>query len=352
MKLTKLLLLGIVSLSLIGCDLSGGDEGEVDPTLYELKLTTNLDKAKDKIKAELSRERDDDEVQELIEAGASQEDINKAGTCIDGTYYFFDQDPINLYEPFIPGYEFLGWYNGNEFLGYLDTDYDGNPNYIWNMLNEKTTLEARFKLVNYSILYMDEDVSPALCQENPKTWNVEQGEVELKYTDRQSDGLKFEGWSFAMGGGAFYEGYVTKLNEQFLIDSKVAKVSSNGTGSMEFALHEIYSEIKHNVLLTFDNTVIDYVVIDITPVGEQTYSLKVNDNHFISSGSVEASLPHNAEVLIMPTLINADRYEIDGVYFGETKISTEVPIRDGLSLAYKIVVSQDAEVELRYKEKA
>lgn len=346
MKLTKLLFLAIAASSLAGCSFGGEN---VDTTLYELKITTNLDKAKDGLKAELRGERSAEEIEDLKKAGASQETIDKAGTCVDGTYYFFDQDPVNLYEPFLPGYEFLGWFKDNQFLGFLDTDYDGNPDYIWNMDNKNVTLEARFKLVNYTILYMDEDTKPATYKENPTTWNVEQGEVELGYADKTDSGLKFDGWTLAMGGGAFYEGYVTKLNEQFLVDSKIAKVSSNGTGALDFSLHENYSEIKHNVRLTFDNTIFDYIIVEVTPINGVTYTIEIEGSHFISSGLVEAEISHNAEVLIIPTLLDSDSYEIDGVYFGNYKISTEVPVREGLSTAYKIVASQDAEVELRAK---
>ncbi len=350
MKLTKLLFLAVAASSLAGC--SFGEE-DVDTTLYELKITTNLDKAREGIKAELRGERDQDEINALLEAGAKQEDIDKAGTCVDGTYYFFDQDPVNLFEPFLPGYEFLGWYKGNEFLGFMDTDYDGNPDYIWNMDNKNTTLEARFKLVNYTIQYMDDGIGPATYQENPKTWNVEQGEVELGHADKTDSGLKFDGWSFAMGGGAFYEGYVSKLNEQFLADSKAAKVSSNGTGELTFSLHEMYSEIKHNVKLTFDNTIIDYIIVEVTPIGGQTYTIEDDTgNHFLRSGEVSAEISHNAKVVVIPTLHNDEEYEIDGIYFGSYKISTEVPVREGLSTGYEISASQDAEVVLRAKAKA
>lgn len=343
MKFTKLLLLGIVSLSLIGCDLSGGGEGEVDPTLYELKLTTNLDKAKDKIKAELSRERDNDEVQELIEAGASQEDINKAGTCIDGTYYFFDQDPINLYEPFIPGYEFLGWYNGNEFLGYLDTDYDGNPNYIWNMLDKNTTLEARFKLMQFEILYMDEGTTQVDPAGNPTSWNVEDGEVALKSPTKE--GFQFDGWSFAMGGNTRYEGYVTKLNEDFLIASNIAKQSMEGRESMTFSLHENFSVIKHNVKLTFDSTYINNVYINVKEPGSSVFHDFIDGQHWVQSG-VSGEIVHNSEVVIHATPVDSDLYEISGIYFNGYKISEKLSNNE-----YKIIASQDAEVVIRWAAK-
>lgn len=238
MKPQKILFLAITCATLSGCDFN-----EIDTTLYELKLTTNLAKAENGIRAEMVGERSSEEVEALLELGVSQEEIDKAGTCVDGTYYFYDQDPIYLYEPFLPGYEFIGWFDGTHFLGYLDTDYDGNPEYIWNMPNRNTTLEAQFKLINYEILYMDEATGPAEYNGNPTTWNVEQGEVTLNHKDKTADGYKFDGWTFAMGGGAFYDGYVTKLNEQFLIDSNAAKVSTGGSGESSFSLHENYSLI-------------------------------------------------------------------------------------------------------------
>ena len=352
MKITKVLLLTVAAISLAGCDLpfgpGGGDDDEkIDATLYELRLTTNLDKAKGGITAELAHERDPEDVQALLDAGATQADIDKAGTCVDGVYYFFDQDPINLYEPFLVGYEFLGWFDGNEFLGYLDVDYDGTPNYIWNMPGKNTNLEARFKLMQFDILYMDEGTQTVDPKGNPTRWNIEDGEVELKHLDRESEGLKFDGWTFAMGGDTRYDGYVTKLNEEFLIKSNVAKQSMEGRESMTFSLHENYSEIERNVQLTFDTKIIECVRVEITPPGETTYTLDEEGSIWLKSGNIETTVKHNSVVVVYPALTydaELAGYEIDGIYFGNYKISEQVS-----GGGYKITASQDATVELRAK---
>ena len=345
MKLSKLLFLAVAASTLAGCDLpfgpgGGGDDGEIDPKLYELKLTTNLDKAKAGIKAEFKGERDEDEVQELLKAGATQADIDKAGTCVDGIYYFFNQDPVNLYEPFLPGYEFLGWYNGNEWLGYLDPDYDGTPNYIWNMLDKNTTLEARFKLMQFEILYMDEGTTAVDPKGNPTTWNIEDGEVELKHEDKESQGLKFEGWTFAMGGDTRYEGYVTKLNEQFLIDSNVAKQSMEGRESMTFSLHENYSVIKDSFKLVVDTTNVDNIFVEVKEPGESVFRDIIDGQHWIDK-DVEATLPRGTEIQIHATVKDPDAYEIDGIYCNGEKVSEDA----GYCL-YKIVLNGNAEYSI------
>lgn len=347
MKIKKLLFIALACTSLSGCGF-GEDDGNIDTTLYELKLTSNLDKAKTGLNAELSRERSQDEIDELLENGATQADIDKSGTCINGTYYFYDQDPVNLSEPFLPGYEFLGWYQGNQWLGYLDTDYDGNPEYIWNMDNKNVTLEARFQLITYTILYMDEETGPARYTENPTTWNVEQEEIVLNHADRSAEGLKFDGWTFAMGGGTFYDGYVTKINEQFLVDSGAARVTLNGAGATTFSLHENYSVLNHDITLTFDTSVFDYVIIDVTPVGETRHSVEVNDSHFLYGGSVEFTAPHAAQITVYPKFIDSDLYEVDGVYLGDNKISTVVTVGQ---VGYSFTSTQDGEVELRWTAK-
>lgn len=351
MKLTKLLFLAVAASALAGCDLPfGSDEEEkIDPTLYELRISTNLEKAKGGIRAELAHERDHEDVQALLDAGATQADIDKAGTCVDGVYYFFNQDPINLYEPFLVGYEFLGWFGGNEFQGYLDVDYDGTPNYIWNMPGKNTNLEGRFKLMQFDILYMDEGTQTVDSKGNPTRWNIEDGEVELKHEDKEAQGLKFEGWTFAMGGDTHYEGYVTKLNEQFLLDSNIAKQSMEGRESMTFSLHENYSAIDRDVKLTFDTSLIECVRVEITPVGEATYTLYEEGNIWIYSGNIETTVKHNSVVVVYSALTSQaelDGYEIDGIYFGNYKISESVS-RGG----YKIVAIQNAEVELRAVKK-
>lgn len=343
MKLTKLLFLTLAAASLSGCAFGGGGDEEVDPTLYELKITTNLEEAKDKIKAEFVGERDEEEIEELKKAGAAQEDIDKAGTCVDGTYYFFDQDPINLYEPFIPGYEFLGWFEDGKFLGYLDTDYDGTPNYIWNMENKNTTLEARFKLMKFEILYMDEGTTQVDPKGNPKTWSILDGEVELKHEDKEAQGLKFEGWTFAMGGDTRYDGYVTKLNEQFLIDSNIAKQSLEGRETMTFWLHENYSVIEDSFKLTYMEAAIDNVYVSIKEPGENTFQDLV-EGHWVTGGQVSATLPRGTQIKVHATAIDWEEYEIDGVYCGGEKISEKLSNDE-----YGFTLSGNTDCEIRIK---
>lgn len=342
-KLISLLTLSLAVVGLASCDdLIGGDE-EIDANLYELKLTTNLDKAKENIRAEFGGVRDNDEVEELKQAGATQEDIDKAGTCVDGTYYFFDQDGIKLYEPFIPGYEFLGWYNGTEHLGYLDTNYDGNPEYLWNMPNKNTTLEARFKLMKFDILYMDEGTATVDSAGNPTTWNIEQGEVVLKHTDKTSQGLEWKGYTFAMGGDTHYDGYVTKLNEQFLIDSNIAKQSLEGRDTMTFSLHENYGIIEDSFKITYSKETVDNVFIEVKEPGENVFRDLIDGKHWITEGEAQATLPRGTEIQVQARAIDSDTYEVDGIYCGDQKISTEV---SGL---HCFTLSGNCDCEIRVK---
>lgn len=154
---------------------------EIDATLYQLTLSSNItlsEEQKTQLKATYGYGepsatvkqgvRDAEEIEELKKAGATDADINKAGVRQqDGSYFFFEADPIYLEAPMITGYKLLGFYNkadGRLELNPILQDIDGGkylPRY--NMDNKNVELEARYQKWTYSIGFnnMEEgDVNP------------------------------------------------------------------------------------------------------------------------------------------------------------------------------------------------
>ncbi|MBQ0099076.1 MAG: hypothetical protein KBS91_00815, partial [Firmicutes bacterium] len=163
----------------VGCE--GG--GDVDATLYHLTLSSNItldENQKKELKAiygygtptailpERNADRDEDEIESLKQAGATQEDIDKAGVRqADGTYYFFEGDPIYIVAPAVEGYNLLGFYIKGTNPQYPEyklslgrsSDIEGGQALTrWNMKSKDVELEARYQKCTYEIDFcMDTD---------------------------------------------------------------------------------------------------------------------------------------------------------------------------------------------------
>lgn len=143
-----------------------GDKEKVDPTLYHLTLSSNIEldeEQKQELKAEYAYGEHgelnyfpEDEKEPYIEAGA---DVDKAGVeQEDGSYYFFGGDPLHVFAPEVAGYKFLGFYNKktDEFFVNSNrfTDVNGAQAPARESMPYKDIeLEARYQKWTYSISF-------------------------------------------------------------------------------------------------------------------------------------------------------------------------------------------------------
>ncbi len=214
------------------CDLFGGDD-EVDPNLYHIKLSYSTDVesigSQDDLKIFYGFGehgegiREDYEIEELTAAGATQADLDKAFVRQgDGSYYFFAGDPVYIFAPNIPSFEFLGFYykgtnkktNYNLFYqeGYT---FQGNenfpdgtprPDYRYKLEEEEIELnkdqdieiEARYEAKEYNIWYADSVTGNFVETSNPATYKVTNGSKPLEY-DVSKDGYSLK-WTTDLDG--------------------------------------------------------------------------------------------------------------------------------------------------------
>lgn len=212
MKLTKLLFLAVAASTLAGCDLFGGDDEKADATLYHLSFKSNLEltaEQKDEIKATYAygvrsktvKEgvRPQEEIEELKSAGATDADIEKAGKRQDdGSYFFFDQDPMFIEAPSITGYKLSGFYDGNKNVykpGLTDIDHEMLQG-IWNMSNKDTILEAHYEKLTYRYYFNnmeDGDTNPNV---GGSYCYLDEGEKQLLPATTTNPHKHFLGWEY------------------------------------------------------------------------------------------------------------------------------------------------------------
>ncbi len=103
---------------------------------------------------------------------------NIDGIIVDNpTTYNIETETITLNEPTKLGYNFLGWYNGEEQVTNIEKGTTGN-----------LTLTARFELIEYKITY----VNSGETVENPTTYNIETETITLNEPTKL--GYHFLGW--------------------------------------------------------------------------------------------------------------------------------------------------------------
>lgn len=216
MRKNKLISVLGLSLAVVGLASCGGD---VDTTLYKLTLSTNIDeKLTEDQKGQLlavygygqpGREivegvRPQEDIEELKKAGATDEDIAKVGKRqSDGSYYFYEQDPIYIKTPTVEGYYLDAmYYKGTNNLaftpgltkGWDQTEYTQNR---WNMDAKNVELEARYKVSSYhpSFQNLSDDVT------NPNTLPqnysfVADGEITLAPATSSNPHKHFVAWTY------------------------------------------------------------------------------------------------------------------------------------------------------------
>lgn len=362
MKFTKVLFLTVAASCLAGCDFPFGPSEEQDVNLYSLTLKTNIEGFETPT-ARLKEERDEEEIQEWIDAGATREDVDKTNKLIDGKYYYFSQDAIYLDFKQVPGYQFLGWYEGNEFIGRFGTDdnNDGEPDYWWNMYDRDVVLEARFVLIDYTLLYMDEGTS-RISTDNPTSWNVKQAPIEL--THPEVTGKDFKGWSTTISAHQFMDDNVTKIDEEFIKRAGIAYDSGNQNGKCEIALHAIYEDAKHSFKFTFDNTLLQYIVATRTTTSWGTGTIDKNgefvsdDSRFNDSGALNGNFVEGDLIEIYVSFAAytmaefKEAYDFYGVYDSNDNCVVAPEAFTGEYLDhFSVTVTKDMDLHLKYEPK-
>lgn len=211
MKISKFLLLAVAATALAGC----GKEEKVDATLYHLTLEADGVTLTEEQKLELKATygygpesdhvvegvRDPDEIAELKKAGASDADIEKAGKRQeDGSYYFFDGDPIYLEAPAIEGYKMDTFLNGNQiaYRTFLQTHWEDGSKYLprYNMDNKDTVLKAKYEKWTYTISY---DKVEGVTNPNDSITSycfIDQGRQTIKPAIVTDKNTTFKGWAY------------------------------------------------------------------------------------------------------------------------------------------------------------
>ena len=214
MKTSRLFLLGITALTLSACNPAGptSQGGGTDAKLYHLTLTSNIEltaEQKNDLKCTyaygvrdtvvIEGTRPQEQINELKQAGATDADIQKAGKRqADGSYYFFDQDPIFIQAPNVVGYKMNGFYDGAAFVYKPGlTLIDGEKlQGSWNMSNKDITLQASYLKLSYSYYFdvMDpEDVNP---NSNGTYCYLDEGKKSLLPATTTNKHKQFVGWEY------------------------------------------------------------------------------------------------------------------------------------------------------------
>lgn len=99
----------------------------------------------------------------------------------DTVYEFTEKDIVVLNNPTKVGYRFIGWYTTSNFSGEIVYG-------IVDGTTENITLYAKFEVINYRIIYHDDNGS----HNNVETYNIESNDIVLM--DATKQGYKFLGW--------------------------------------------------------------------------------------------------------------------------------------------------------------
>lgn len=279
MKLNKLPLFLLSSMCLCACDLLGIGGEKEDATLYKLTLTSNKEEVMSELKATYAYGvqgktvtqgvRDEDEIQALKDAGATDDDIAKAGKKqSDGSYYFFDQDPMYIEAPnSFDGYKFLGFYDkeNNKYLynPYM-TGQDGNiPK--WNMQDKNMTVEARYEKFTYNYYFVNMEDGVTNPNQGGNYCYVDDGEVALLPPVIEEGSHKsFGGWQYEDIANAV-EGqestWITlednKLPINYYEDSlRIAPIIENEKFKISFAFEKYIDPETPNEILTFEEAMV------------------------------------------------------------------------------------------------
>lgn len=369
-KLTKLLVLASSAALLAGCD-------EVNTTLYHLTLSysSNVTSGdQDALTAELAfgpdgeLTRDEGEVEALIEAGLTQEEIDKAGVRQDdGSYYFFCEDPMFLSSPEIPGYRKLGWFDKEtnecvykELYGMNDGAYRKAR---WNMLEKDTELEARYDYLKYDVTYcyafpssygptgqqLPSGIIPTDKNSNPAVYNAkEQLDVQLVAPTGDYDGYVFKGWYFIQE--IFNE---TERPDTQRVDitalptsgvegiTKVMSYDTEGNPILGITLFAEYELSTADVSFTVDN--VEGLELEVRDIDGELID--------ISSGSLTVDYGTQLDIWVQYGDINP-AYEFNGIYVNGEKLP-DLDIGGGSTRPTNretITITGDTTIEIKASE--
>lgn len=337
-----LVLLLSLMLVLAACDNPfANDEDKLDPTLYKLTLSSSSNVTVDqadlkatyayacKGKTVTEGVRPEDEIEALKDAGATQEDIDKAGKRQpDGSYYFFDADPMYIEAPQIDGYRFLGFFDKSTNKCVYKTDIvmlDGELGLPrWNMENRNVELEARYEALKYRVSYVDMDgliTNPT----NPTEYDgSKQIDVEL-LDPTPIEGYVFKYWYYME---ILFDGTENPSTRQ-VVCTKLPTVGNEGiihtmgVNDYELTLFAEYEVAEYDV--TFD-------IVD--PSNEVLLTVKMmlgNDEEAVTDFSEPIKVKHGSsfDVWVDNSNVGLD-YAFDGIYVNGVKIP-DLDIGGGLT---------------------
>ena len=330
--MSKNKLISVLGLSLAVVGLASCGE-QIDPKLYHLTLSSNITLSAEQkagLKATygygqpslvvVEGTRDEDEIAELKKAGASDADIEKAGKRQDdGSYYFFDQDPVYLEAPEIMGYRFEGYYYKGttkvadrcKVMGPADNRMRSR----WNMDNADTELEAHYEILKYTITYGVDVVDSGIGEGNPANnseYNALTGGDVTLNNPVAPEGKTFKHWYINRIDSVTQQQsqeIITKLPRNF--DEEIIHYGADGYGLTIFAEFE------------------DAMVSPTVTVKEGETVLTTLDNCItIEASNNQGSIPL-ADSYVYGSYLNVDvsvadlqivGYELEGIYIDDVKL--------------------------------
>lgn len=304
------------------------DADKADATLYKLTLSTssNVTVNQSDLKATYGygepsatvKEgvRDADEIAALKDAGATDADIAKAGVRqSDGSYYFFDADPIYLEAPQIDGYKLTGFfYKGTNTLviNPILQSIDGGmylPRY--NMDNKNVELEARYEKWTYTVSFD----TPAADEANPNTLSrycfIKDGIVTLEPFTTTNTHKHFTGFEYQDSTGNWIPLVDSKLPSNYYEESmRIHAVFETDMFSISFAFERYIDAGNIQTGLLFDNVCTSVSVKGnrTTVDGNLVISDSPQDKGKAVSGTSEIKIEYGSWLTVFMEV--ADSYEI------------------------------------------
>ncbi|MCQ2400264.1 MAG: hypothetical protein MJ072_07140, partial [Clostridia bacterium] len=142
------------------------------------------------------------ELEALRELGVPEENIQKAGERqSDGSYYFFESDPMYIEAPEVLGYRFINFYfKGTNKMAFNPrmTDIDGGK-YLprWNMINKDVELEARYEKNSYRYYFNDTAEDETNPNANGTYCYLDDGVVNLQPATSTIPSKHFRSWTYS-----------------------------------------------------------------------------------------------------------------------------------------------------------
>lgn len=331
---------------LTACDMPfGGGGDKQDVSLYHLTFSSNIDLGDKSFNAKLAYgERHDiftrpqDEVEQFLSDGATQTDIDKTNVRqSDGSYYYFDGDPIIIEAPEVDGYIFIGFFDKktNDVYRPIISKCqlsDGSEEMLmnrWNMPERDTELVARYQLLEYDIVYcygfdksydatgaaLPSGVMPTSAHSNPTKYNYQdKKDVTLTAPTAQFTGYEFEYWYYAEQGTGKeikVETLPTKYSDEVLHGT----FSLDGITDSCLTLFAHYKELTVTPTIVYKegNNVLDNIDNCISITATDTAGNPVSKATSYACGT-------KLDVFVDLAELDAAGYELEGIYIDGVKI--------------------------------